>query len=42
MHERQVDEVAAAHAVAHADNGLFDLIPEMVDHEEEITRVVVP
>jgi hypothetical protein len=42
MHEREIDKVAAAHAVAYADDGSLDLVAKVVDHEEEVARVVVP
>lgn len=34
--------MAAPHAVAHSDDGLCDLASEVVDHEEQIARMVIP
>lgn len=42
VHEGEVDEVAAAHAVAEADDGAPDLGAEVVEEEEEVAGVVGP
>lgn len=42
VHHGQVDEVVGAHAVADADEVLGHLVAEVVNHEEEVARVVHP
>lgn len=42
MHNRQIDEVVAAHTMRDADDGPLHVLAEMIDHEEEVTRVVIP
>lgn len=34
--------MAATHAVSNADDWLFDLSSEVVNHEEKITRMIIP
>ena len=40
MQQREVGELAAAHAVAYADYGTGHLVAEDVDHVEEIPTVI--
>nr|POE58708.1 hypothetical protein CFP56_68383 [Quercus suber] len=42
VHEREVDDVVAAHTMPDPDDGPLHLRAEMVDHKEEIARVVQP
>lgn len=42
MQDGQVGDLAAAHAVADADDGAWHLLAEDVDHVQEVAAVVQP